>query len=146
MKIQQISVFLENKPGHLGSICRLLADAGINIVTLSLTDTEEFGILRLIVKDWQKARDLLGNNDVTVKVTEVIAIEVDDKPGGLSHILDIIDLSEINIEYMYAVTYRAESSAIIVFRFNNPDEAIKLLTTKGVNVISQIDLFAKCPS
>ncbi|THB72124.1 MAG: ACT domain-containing protein [Gammaproteobacteria bacterium] len=142
MKIKQISVFLENKPGHLSSICKLLADAQINIVTISLADTEDFGIVRLIVKEWEKAQQLLTDNGATVKVTELVAAEVEDKPGGLNKILEIIDSSHLNIEYMYAFTYRAKESAIMVFRFNNPEEAIALLSSKDVKVISEADLFA----
>ncbi|THB67446.1 MAG: amino acid-binding protein [Gammaproteobacteria bacterium] len=141
MKIKQISIFLENKPGHLSSICKLLAEADINIVTLLLADTKEYGIARLIVKEWQKAEQLLKDSGATVKVTEVVATEVEDKPGGLNRILDIIDAGNTNIEYMYAFTYRAKESAIMVFRFDDPDEAIGLLTSKEVNVIGETDLF-----
>lgn len=141
MKIKQISIFLENRPGHLSSACKVLSDAGINILTLSLADTEQFGILRLIVKDWVKARQLLEANRFVVNVTEVIATQVQDQPGGLYDILAIIDNSHINIEYMYAFTARQQECAILVFRFDNPDEAISVLGDKGVQVIKEIDLF-----
>jgi hypothetical protein len=141
MKIKQISIFLENRPGHLSSACKVLSDAGINILTLSLADTEQFGILRLIVKDWVKARQLLEANRFVVNVTEVIATQVEDQPGGLFNILSIIDNSQINIEYMYAFTARQQDSAILVFRFDDPDGAIKILSEKGIPVIKEIDLF-----
>ena len=143
MKIKQLSVFLENKPGHLSSACKTLSDAGINIVTLSLADTEQFGILRLIIKDWEQAKKLLESNNFVVNVTEVIATEVPDSPGGLYHILAAIDDSEINIEYMYAFTYRADDRAIMVFRFDNPDEALGVMDKHNISVINHIDLFER---
>lgn len=142
MKIQQISVFLENKPGHLSQACKVLADAKINLVTLSLADTEQFGILRLIVKEWQKALDLLKAAGFVVKTTEVIATAVEDRPGGLQKILDIIGDSGLNIEYMYAFTFRHDGQAVLMFRFNDADAAIQVLQDKGVSVIGNVDLFA----
>lgn len=142
MKITQLSIFLENKPGHLSSACNILADANINILTLSLADTEQFGILRLIVKDWEKAKKILEENNFVVKVTEVIATEVEDKPGGLQKILTIFDGAETNIEYMYAFTFRNDDAATLIFRFDNADTAIKLLQDNNVNVIDKITLFS----
>lgn len=141
MKINQISIFLENKPGHLNQACKVLAEAGINLVTLSLADTEQFGILRVIVKEWERARDLLKQAGFVVKVTEVIATEVADQPGGLHRILDIIEHNGLNIEYMYAFTFRRENHAVLMFRFNDADAAVQILQKNGVNVIGNIDLF-----
>lgn len=143
MKIQQISVFLENKPGHLSQACKVLAEAGINLVTLSLADTEQFGILRIIVKEWEKARDILQQAGFVVKTTEVIATAVDDQPGGLQKILDIIGEAGLNIEYMYAFTYRCGGQAVLMFRFNNADAAIAALRAREVNVIGNINLFKR---
>jgi hypothetical protein len=141
MKISQLSLFIENKPGQLTAPCRVLAKAGINIVTLSLADTQQFGILRLVVRDWQKARDVLKEAGFVVNVTEVVAIEVPDRPGGLLELLDIIERGKVNIEYMYAFTVRRESSAIMVFRFEDPEAAIKLLQASGKDVIKSAELF-----
>ncbi|HPU97322.1 MAG TPA: ACT domain-containing protein [Candidatus Hydrogenedentes bacterium] len=141
MKIKQISMFLENKPGRLSEPCRLLADAGINIVTLSLADTQQFGILRLIVQEWEKTYQLLKDAGCVVNVTEVIATEVEDKPGGLAHVLDIIEEAGLNIEYMYAFTFRKNDRAVLVFRFNDPDAAIAALQARGVNVIGPVELY-----
>lgn len=143
MKIQQLSLFLENKPGHLSAICRTLATAGINIVTLSLADTQQFGILRLIVREWEQARDVLEKAGFVVNVTEVVATEVEDRPGGMAEILEIIEGSKTNIEYMYAFTFRKGNRAILVFRFDNPDAAIKLLQARGKNVLGSVELYRK---
>jgi hypothetical protein len=141
MKIKQISVFLENKPGHLSSACKVLADSSINIVTLSLADTEQFGILRLIVQDWVQAKTLLEESGFVVNITDVIATQVSDQPGGLYDILSIIDRSQINIEYMYAFTAREADCALLVFRFDDPDKAIEWLQENNIGIVSQSDLF-----
>ena len=143
MKIHQLSVFLENKPGHLSAICRTLSRAGINIVTLSLADTQQFGILRLIVKDWERARDVLSRDGCVVHVSEVVATEIDDKPGGLAEILEIIEESGTNIEYMYAFTFHRGNKAVLVFRFDAPDLAIQRLQSKGKNVLGGVELYDK---
>ncbi len=142
MKLNQLSVFLENKPGHLRQICRTLADAGINIVTLSLADTQQFGILRLIIKEWEQAKEVLEKSGAVVKVTEVVAIEIEDRPGGLADLLDIISEVNTNIEYMYAFTFGKRDKAIMVFRFDNPDDAIEKLKEKDVNVLGEVDIFS----
>jgi len=143
MKIHQLSLFLENKPGRLSEPCKALATAGINILTLSLADTQQFGILRLIVKDWQKAKSVLEKAGFVVNVTEVVATEVVDRPGGLAEVLNVIETGEINIEYMYAFTFRSEDRAVLVFRFNDPDGAIELLRSKSINVIGSVELYAR---
>jgi hypothetical protein len=141
MKITQLSVFLENKPGRLSVPCKTLAAAGLNILTLSLADTRQFGILRLVIQDWKKAKQVLEKAGLVVNVTEVIAIEVDDRPGGLAHVLEVIESADMNLEYMYAFTFGSQDKAALVFRFEDPDSAIKLLTSKGVNVVDSVDLF-----
>lgn len=145
MKIKQLSLFLENKPGHLSAICRSLSKAGINIATLSLADTQQFGILRLIVENWEKAADILEKAGFVVNVTEVVATEVDDKPGGLTSILEVLEKGTVNIEYMYAFTGRRGDKAILVFRFDDPDVAIKRLAEAGINVLGGITLFQQKP-
>lgn len=141
MKLHQLSVFLENTPGRLSEPCAVLSKAGINILTLSLADTQQFGILRLLVKDWQKAKKALEDAGCVVNVSEVVAIEVADRPGGLAEILKVMEAEGINIEYMYAFTYRTEDKAVVVFRLDNPDGAIKLLTARGFNVIGSVELY-----
>jgi hypothetical protein len=143
VKLNQLSVFLENKPGRLSEPCRILAEADINILTLSLADTQQFGIMRLVVKEWEKAKEVLEKAGCVVNVTEVVALEVQDQPGGLESVLKIIEQGDINIEYIYAFTFRRKDKAIIIFRFEEPDTAIKVLQSKGVNVIGDVELFER---
>jgi hypothetical protein len=141
MKTKQLSVFLENRPGQLSIPCRALAEAGINILTLSLADTQQFGILRLIVKDWERAAKVLQNAGCVVNVTEVIAIEVPDKPGGMATTLEVIEKANLNIEYMYAFTFRRGDRAVVVFRFDEPDKAIEVLQANDINVVGSVELY-----
>ncbi len=143
MKINQISLFLENKPGHLNAICRTLSEKGINIVTLSLADTQQFGIVRLIVEDWQRAKDALEAAGHIVNVREVVAATVADRPGGMAEILDVIGQAGVNIEYMYAFTFRHGREAVLVFRFDEPDRAIAALKSAGRNVLDAVSLFSE---
>ena len=143
MKIHQLSLFLENKPGRLSEPCRTLADAGINILTLSLADTQQFGIMRLIVRDWEKAKEVLETAGFVVNVTEVVATEVADQPGGLANVLAIMEGGGVNIEYMYAFTFRSGDKAVLVFRFDDPDAAIELLKSKNINVVGGVELYDK---
>jgi hypothetical protein len=140
MKLTQLSVFLENKPGQISLPCRALAKAEINILTLSLSDTQQFGILRLIVRDWRKARTVLEQAGCVVNLTEVVALEVDDRPGGLAELLELIEREGINIEYMYAFTFGRNEKAVMVFRFDDPDKALELLRLNNVNVLGSVDL------
>jgi hypothetical protein len=141
MKIQQISLFIENKPGHLNAICRTLAEAQINIVTLSLADTQQFGIVRLIVEEWERARRVLEGAGFVVNVREVVAATVRDAPGGMAAILDVIQGAGVNIEYMYAFTFKHGDQAVLVFRFDQPDRAIAALKAAGHDVLSSVELF-----
>ena len=141
MKLKQLSVFLENKPGRLSEPCQILAEAGVNIFTLSLADTQQFGILRLIVSDEAAAREALENAGAVVNETEVVALEVEDKPGGLENVLKEIESCGINVEYMYAfTTFSQRNRAILVFRFENPDRAVSELQGRGVNIVDSAEL------
>jgi len=142
MKIHQLSLFLENQPGHLVEPCSLLAGAGINIRTLTLADTKEFGILRMIVSDWQKARELLKDKGYVVNVTEVLAVEVPDRPGGLVHLLETVANSPVNIEYMYAFAAARQDQAVLIFRFDDPDEAIARLQAAGIGVVGSVEIYS----
>lgn len=132
MKIKQLSVFLENRTGHLRHICTALAEAGINILTLTMADTSEYGILRLIVQEWEKAKQILEDLNATVNVVDVMAIEVPDTPGGMDHILRIVEEAQLGIDYMYAFHTRKNENAVIMIRFSHPEIAEKLLTEMGV--------------
>lgn len=134
MAIKQLSVFVENKPGKLLEIVKTLADAKINIRAMSIADTKDFGILRLIVSDTDKAKELLSD-DCVVTVTPVIAAEMSDKAGSLSSILEDFDCEKINIEYMYAFTASTELGAYVVFRVDDNDAAERVLKSKGISVL-----------
>jgi len=135
MRVEQISIFLENKAGRLAEVCRALSEAGVNIRALSLADTSDFGILRLIVDNNDKAKALLKERGFTVGKTDVVAVEVEDRPGGLSRILDILSRKNINVEYMYAFVQHSGKDAVIVFRFDDIDMAVKLLQENNVKVL-----------
>ena len=127
MKLKQLSVFVENKPGSVSRPCKALADAGINITTLTLADTKDFGILRFIIDDWQKAYDVLKEKNFAVSVNDVIALEVSDVPGGLSTVLEKLEERGLNVEYMYASVYGSNNRAVLVFRFDDTDSALEKL-------------------
>jgi hypothetical protein len=135
MHVEQISIFIENKFGRLAEVTRILGDAGINIRTLSLADTSDFGILRLIVNDTDKAKAVLKERGFTVSKTEVVAVEIPDRPGGLADILQTLDADGINVEYMYAFVERCGENAVMIFRFDETQKAIATLGGKGFNIL-----------
>lgn len=135
MKVEQISIFIENKSGRLAEITQILGEAGINIRALSLADTSDFGILRLIVDNVEKAKTVLKERGFTVNKTEVVAVEVPDSPGGLSTILRTLDAGQINVEYMYAFVERCAGNAVIIFRFDETDKAISVLKAKNFSIL-----------
>lgn len=142
MKVDQISVFLENKPGALTEVTRILGEAGVNIRALSLADTKDFGILRLIVNDNEKARVVLGAKGFTVRKTEVVAVEVPDRPGGLADILKVLSGAGINVEYLYAFVQQTGENAIIIFRFDETDRAIEVLSKSRVKILEGKKVYA----
>jgi len=143
MKLHQLSLFLENRPGTLKLPCKVLADAGINMLALTVADTQEFGILRIIVKDWQKAQTVLKDDGFVVKVTEVVAIDVPQKPGGLD-VLEVLDQAGQAIEYMYAFAGSKQGQhAALVFRFADPDAAIAALSRGGISAVAPAQLFER---
>jgi hypothetical protein len=135
MKVEQISVFLENKSGRIAEVTGILAESGINIRALSLADTSDFGVLRMIVDNNQKAEDTLKKHNFTVGKTFVVAVEVEDKPGGLYKILSILHKVNINVEYMYAFVQPNSKNAVMIFRFEKLEEAVRVLQENGVVVI-----------
>ena len=142
MKAEQISIFLENKAGRLAEVTGILGDAHINIRALSLADTSDFGILRLIVHDNEKAKQVLKEHGFTVGRTEVVAVEVEDRPGGLNRILQILFEAGINVEYMYAFVRQSGQNAVLIFRFDDIDNAVDVLMRNGVTVIEGRKLYA----
>ena len=136
MKVEQLAVFLENKSGLLAAITRILSDNGINIRALSVADTADFGILRLIVDQTDKAKQVLKDAGFTVGLTDVVAVEVADRPGGLSDVLAVLNQVEINVEYMYAFVEKSGQNAVIIFRFDDADTAIEVLRNAGTRILS----------
>jgi hypothetical protein len=145
MKLQQLSLFLENRPGRLGAPLEILGAAGINLMTLSLADTAQFGILRLIVREWEKAKRLLEEAGWVANITEVVAVDVLDRPGGLANALKALEGAGLNIEYMYAFSLRRGDKAILIFRFEDPDAAIDQLVKAGLHVVGPEELFQHVP-
>lgn len=141
MKIHQLSLFLENKPGRLIEPCRLLAGAGIDMRTLTMADTAQFGILRMIVSDWERARTLLNQAGFVANIVEVVAVEVPDRPGGLAEILELFQGTDVNIEYMYAFPTGSIARAVLIFRFDKPDDAIARLQGAGINVLESVEVY-----
>ncbi len=141
MKIKQISVFLENKSGRLAKVTRVLGENSINIRALSIADTTDFGILRLIVNDPDAAFKALKGAGFSVNVTDVIAVEIPDVPGGLAGPLEGLRDAGINIEYLYAFLTRASKAALVVFRVEQIDEAIRVLQDKGVRILDGDEVY-----
>ena len=141
MKVEQLSIFLENKPGGLEEVTRILKDAGVNIRTLSLADTSDFGILRLIVNDVDRASQVLKEQGFRTNRTIVVAVEVPDRPGGLHGILAVLSANGINVEYLYAFVERSGEHAVIIFRFDAPDKAIDVLQKNGMTVLAGAKLY-----
>ncbi|MCG8529127.1 MAG: ACT domain-containing protein [Desulfovibrionales bacterium] len=142
MKVEQISVFLENKAGRLAEVTHTLASNAINIRALSLADTTDFGILRLIVDNSETAKSVLKDKGFTVGKTNVVAVEVVDKPGGLNHILDTLGSNNINVEYMYAFVMPGSTNATLIFRFDKTDQAVEILTANDIPIIPGTKLHA----
>jgi len=136
MKVDQLAVFLENKSGRLASITKALSDNSINIRALSVADTADFGILRLIVDDTDKATRVLKEGGFTVGKTDVIAVEVADKPGGLARVLSVLHEAGLNVEYMYAFVEKSAENAVLIFRFDDPDIAITILQNAGIRILT----------
>ena len=139
MAIQQISVFVENKQGMLVQTVKTLAEHGINIRAMSIADTKDFGILRMITSDNAKTRELLSENTV-VNTTEVIAVKMDDKPGALYKVVAILSEAGVNIEYMYAFTASDSLGAYVVFRVDDVPQAQKLMDDNGLQSLQENDL------
>ncbi len=140
MKIKQLSIFLENRAGRLAHVTGVLGRAGVNLLALSLADTTDFGILRVIVDDVEKARKVLQENHIICMVNDVTAVEVADEPGGLARILELLLKQDVNVEYMYAFSQRQAGRAALVFRFDDPEKAVGALQEAGINVFAHVDL------
>ncbi|MCD6408541.1 ACT domain-containing protein [bacterium] len=140
MAVTQLSIFIENKPGRLEEVVSILGKNGINIRALSLADTKDYGVLRIIVDKKDDAVKVLKENGISVIKTSVIAAEVEDTPGGLAGILDFFAEKGINVEYMYAFVEKTGNKAIVVFRVENIKEGENLLKEKGIKVFTDEEI------
>ena len=140
MTIIQISVFLENKVGQLAQVCKVLADNGVSLVTLSLAETQDFGIARLIVDNHEKAETVLRTNKFLVKTTPVIAVTVPDRPGGMAQVVSTLSEKGCDIEYSYAFASSNNEQAVLVFRFKNEDQSKAVLAEAGFTTIAENQL------
>ena len=137
MTISQLSIFAENKPGTIYEITRTIADAGVDIRALSVADTQDFGILRLIVSDIEKSRQALNEDNCVVSVTQVIGVAVPDKPGGLADVLKILKDADINVEYVYAFITISGKNACVVLRVGDNEKAVEILKEAGVELLTE---------
>ena len=140
MAIKQLSVFVENKEGKLREITDILAKAGIDIRALSIADTSEFGILRLIVRDPQNAKALLEKNGFVATINDVVGVEINDRPGGLAEIVRLFAERDINMEYMYAFLTRTENKAYLVVRVDDASEVENLLESEKIRILTPADI------
>ncbi len=140
MRITQISVFLENRQGRLYDVCSLLGNNNVNIRALTIAETESFGVLRIVVDKSDAAIKLLRENQFVANFTDVIAIEVPDKPGGLASILKVLAENEVNIEYMYGFVEKFSDKALLVMRFEDTDFAQQILSKHNVHVVAEKDI------
>lgn len=136
MAVEQISVFLENKSGRLAEVTQLLGASGVNLRAMTIADTADFGILRLIADDSKKAMRVLEEGGFTAKITEVIAVEVHDEPGGLAKVMSVFSKNDVNIEYLYASLERNKENAIIIFKVVDLKLGTSVLEENGFNILS----------
>lgn len=140
MNVTQLSAFVSNKPGHLQKVLKVLADENINIITLTIAETSDFGILRMIVNKPEKGNRALKENNITSSLTDVLALEIDDTPGSLFTALEVFASMELNIEYMYAFTQKRNDKPVMIFRFQDIEKAKNALKGKGYNIVKKIDI------
>ncbi len=137
LKIEQISVFIENRSGRLAQIASAMGEAGVNIRAMSLADTSDFGILRLIVNDVEKALDAFKRKGFTVRVSHVVAAEIEDRPGELGRFLTALEKSGLNVEYMYAFVQKSGEAAVVIFSFEDLDAAVDAIQKAGMVVLTR---------
>ena len=140
MTINQISVFLENKSGRLADVTNVLADNNINLRAMTIADTADFGILRLVVNSPDKAAQILEENGFTIRITKVLGIEIDDKPGGLHRIMRIFKENGLNIEYLYASLENKNNKAVVIFKVEDVELGLKIVESNSLVAVSGKDL------
>ncbi len=140
MKIRQVSVFLENRKGRLYEVCSLLGENNISIRALNVAESDDFGILRMVLDKPEDAEGLLREHNFTANFTDIVAVEVEDRPGGLAEILRVLSENDVNVEYMYGFVEKNEDKALLVFRFEKPDEAIACLAENKIRIVGRQDI------
>ena len=141
MSVKQISVFLENKGGRLADVTKVLGERGIDISALSIADTTNFGILRMIVNDPVQSEAILKDKGYAVRISEVLAIAVEDTPGALSKALDILERNDIEIEYIYAFIGKTDNRALVVLKVKDMDKASQVLTAANIYVLKDEEVY-----
>lgn len=141
MLIKQVSVFLENKSGKLSEVISILGENGIDISALSMADTADYGVLRVIVDNPEKAEKVLKDQEIIVKVTNVIGVAINDAPGDLAKILKILKNNSLSVEYMYACVGKIENSALVVMKINDPEKALEILSKEHVPTFDVKDIY-----
>lgn len=141
MKIKQLSIFLQNRMGSLSKPLEVLSDADVNIRAMCMADTSEFGILRLVVDNPEKGKDALEENGFLVKITEIIGVEMNDTPGGLTSVLKVIKDNEIDLEYLYAFTHEKEGKAILLLHSDDIDRLISVLKDSDITVVQSDEVY-----
>ena len=139
--IKQISIFVENKPGRLKAMTNILKENNIDIRALSIADTKDFGILRLIVNDPDKTGEVLKNAECTVTITEVLAVGLEDKPGGLAVVMDTLFENSISVEYMYAFFSKLEGQASVILRVNDNKKAADVLSNAEIKLLTSEEIY-----
>lgn len=140
MSVKQISIFLENKPGRLAEVTEILTEAGVNMRALTLADTADFGVLRIIVNDNRRCMEVLQQNDYIAQETDVIAVEIPDRPGGLHDVLVLLDRSHVNIEYLYVFVEKKVDNAVVIFRVDEQERAVQVLEGESIRVLSNEEI------
>jgi len=139
MKLKQLSIFLENAPGRLYEATQAFGEAGINLRSLCISDTSDFGVLRILVSDVARARRVVMEKQLPARIDDVVAAEIDDVPGSLARVLKPFKESRVNVEYMYALAGGTSGKAVMVFRFSDNDRAIEILKRNHVRLLSADD-------
>ena len=139
MLVKQLSVFMENRPGRLYKLTHALGKEGIDFVTLSIADTKDFGIVRFIARDNEKAYEVLKREGFTVGQTELIGVEVDDKPNALASVIGILDEHNINIEYLYFTIDRRSGKHLVILKTEDPNQALAMIASNGLTALSSLE-------
>lgn len=141
--VEQLSVFLENTPGRLAGMCRVLGDAGINMRTLMVAETGGYGVVRILCDSPCEAKDALEAAGFAVSITPVIAVEVPDRPGGLADVLEALERAGMNVEYAYCFIEPAGDAAVYIFRVDDPDAATAVLGAAGSSTVEPDALYSR---